>query len=171
MPALGFGLTLRSSPKPSASPSHQDVQQTATGGPKLIATNGPRILAKRSFIFSDSFREGAAMEFTDKELECVDCGAAFLFSAGEQMFFREKGFTSKPKAAKPVWPCGTAVNEEPFRRGPDAQLVAVTLWCRSYLIKTDPCYVGSVTRHRRSFQSVKLDSERELERQLHGTEK
>jgi hypothetical protein len=47
MPALDFGLTLRSSPKPSASPSHYAVQQTSTGGPKLIATDGPRILAKR----------------------------------------------------------------------------------------------------------------------------
>jgi hypothetical protein len=47
MPALGSGLPLRSSPKPSASPSHYAEQQTAASGPKLIATDGPRKLAKR----------------------------------------------------------------------------------------------------------------------------
>jgi hypothetical protein len=34
--------------------------------------------------------------YTDETLNCVDCNAAFTFSAGEQEFFASKGFTNKP---------------------------------------------------------------------------
>src|SRR5262245_43722485 len=37
------------------------------------------------------------MEFQDKTLKCADCGADFVFTAREQEFFEEKGFTSPPK--------------------------------------------------------------------------
>ena len=37
------------------------------------------------------------MSFTDKELQCVDCGVTFTFTAGEQDFFATKGFTNVPK--------------------------------------------------------------------------
>ena len=37
------------------------------------------------------------MSFTDRELQCVDCGATFTFSANEQEFFAGKGFTNEPK--------------------------------------------------------------------------
>ncbi len=33
---------------------------------------------------------------TDKTLTCKDCGAQFTFSASEQEFFAEKGFTNEP---------------------------------------------------------------------------
>jgi len=36
------------------------------------------------------------MEYTDKTLQCRDCGAEFIFSAGEQEFYAEKGFTNEP---------------------------------------------------------------------------
>ncbi|MDH7488461.1 MAG: zinc-ribbon domain containing protein [Anaerolineae bacterium] len=36
------------------------------------------------------------MAFADKTLICRDCGKEFVFSAGEQEFFREKGFTHDP---------------------------------------------------------------------------
>ncbi|MTI83214.1 MAG: zinc-binding protein [Firmicutes bacterium] len=32
--------------------------------------------------------------FVDKNLKCCDCGTEFLFSASEQEFFSEKGFTN-----------------------------------------------------------------------------
>ena len=35
-------------------------------------------------------------QFTDKTLTCKDCGAEFVFTAGEQEFFKEKGLTSEP---------------------------------------------------------------------------
>ena len=34
--------------------------------------------------------------FNDKTLTCRDCGAPFTFSASEQEFFAEKGFTNEP---------------------------------------------------------------------------
>jgi CxxC-x17-CxxC domain-containing protein len=37
------------------------------------------------------------MDFQDKSLVCSDCGATFVFSAREQEFFQEKGFTNEPK--------------------------------------------------------------------------
>ncbi len=41
------------------------------------------------------------MEFQDKVIVCVDCGAEFVFTAGEQMFFADKGFKHEPKRCKP----------------------------------------------------------------------
>ena len=40
------------------------------------------------------------MEFTDKTLICVDCGEPFVFSVGEQIFFKEKHFEHEPKRCK-----------------------------------------------------------------------
>jgi hypothetical protein len=39
-------------------------------------------------------------ETQDKELKCLDCGQEFTWSAGEQEFFHEKGFTESPKRCK-----------------------------------------------------------------------
>jgi CxxC-x17-CxxC domain-containing protein len=33
---------------------------------------------------------------TDKTLSCRDCGKDFVFTASEQAFFAEKGFTNEP---------------------------------------------------------------------------
>ena len=41
------------------------------------------------------------MEFQDKVLKCVDCGADFVFTAGEQLFFHDKQFKNEPKRCKP----------------------------------------------------------------------
>jgi CxxC-x17-CxxC domain-containing protein len=40
------------------------------------------------------------MEFTDRTLKCVDCGAEFVFTAGEQVFFNDKQFKNDPKHCK-----------------------------------------------------------------------
>ncbi|MFW5780347.1 MAG: zinc-ribbon domain-containing protein [Bacillota bacterium] len=32
----------------------------------------------------------------DKKLECRDCGEEFVFTEGEQDFYKEKGFTNEP---------------------------------------------------------------------------
>ncbi len=34
--------------------------------------------------------------YQDKTLKCRDCGAEFVFSAGEQEFYAEKGFQNEP---------------------------------------------------------------------------
>ena len=33
----------------------------------------------------------------DKVLTCKDCGAEFVFTVGEQAFFKEKGFDNEPQ--------------------------------------------------------------------------
>lgn len=35
--------------------------------------------------------------YTDKSLTCADCGVSFPFTAKEQEFYAEKGFTSEPR--------------------------------------------------------------------------
>ena len=36
-------------------------------------------------------------EYQDKTLVCKDCGAEFVFTAGEQQFYAEKGFENEPQ--------------------------------------------------------------------------
>ncbi len=38
--------------------------------------------------------------FNDKTLVCKDCGQEFTFTAGEQEFHAEKGFTNEPQRCK-----------------------------------------------------------------------
>ena len=35
--------------------------------------------------------------YEDEKLICEDCGAEFVFTAGEQEFYAQKGLTNKPK--------------------------------------------------------------------------
>jgi hypothetical protein len=44
---------------------------------------------------SDSIKEVINME--DKQLVCKDCGCTFTFTAGEQEFYKEKGFENEPQ--------------------------------------------------------------------------
>ena len=39
-------------------------------------------------------------EFQDRMLTCSECGAEFVFTAGEQHFFRDKNFRNEPKRCK-----------------------------------------------------------------------
>ena len=38
--------------------------------------------------------------FEDKTLICKDCGAEFVFTAGEQEFYDSKGFVNEPQRCK-----------------------------------------------------------------------
>lgn len=38
--------------------------------------------------------------YEDITLTCKDCGAEFVFTAGEQQFYAEKGFTNQPVRCK-----------------------------------------------------------------------
>ena len=44
--------------------------------------------------------EVAENEFVDETLVCKVCGNEFVFTAGEQAFYQEKGFANKPKSCK-----------------------------------------------------------------------
>ena len=39
--------------------------------------------------------------FEDKVLVCKECGQEFVFSAGEQEFYAERGFQNEPQRCKP----------------------------------------------------------------------
>ena len=39
-------------------------------------------------------------EYKDKTIKCLDCGTEFTFSARDQEFYAEKGFTNEPKRCK-----------------------------------------------------------------------
>ena len=39
--------------------------------------------------------------YEDKTLVCKECGNEFVFTAGEQEFYAEKGFNNEPKRCKP----------------------------------------------------------------------
>ena len=38
--------------------------------------------------------------FEDKTLKCKECGEEFVFTAGEQEFYQEKGLTNEPQRCK-----------------------------------------------------------------------
>ena len=40
------------------------------------------------------------MAFADKRLQCVDCGAEFVWTAGEQAFFADKQFKNEPRRCR-----------------------------------------------------------------------
>ena len=41
--------------------------------------------------------QGSRHEFIDADVKCRMCGAEFVFTAGEQQFFKTMGFTNTPK--------------------------------------------------------------------------
>jgi len=43
----------------------------------------------------------AVVEYIDKTLSCIECGQEFIFTAGEQLFFADKGLSNEPKRCKP----------------------------------------------------------------------
>lgn len=47
-------------------------------------------------------------ELQDKSITCTDCNEEFVWSIGEQTFFRDKGLVNPPKRCKP---CKQAKNE------------------------------------------------------------
>ena len=38
--------------------------------------------------------------YEDKTLKCKDCGQEFVFTAGEQAFYAERGFQNEPQRCK-----------------------------------------------------------------------
>lgn len=47
-------------------------------------------------------------EFVDTNILCIDCGKDFVWTVGEQVFFRDKGLQNPPKRCKE---CKQAKNE------------------------------------------------------------
>jgi CxxC-x17-CxxC domain-containing protein len=49
-----------------------------------------------------------ASKYQDRSINCVDCGEAFIWTVGEQVFFHDKGLKNEPKRCKP---CKHAKND------------------------------------------------------------
>lgn len=57
------------------------------------------------------------MLYTDQIIACVDCSTEFNFTAKEQEFYAQKGFTSQPKRCKP---CRNARKDSAGSRPPSS---------------------------------------------------
>lgn len=66
------------------------------------------------------------MNFQDKTIVCKDCGEEFVFTANEQEFFAEKGFTNEPQRCKP---CRDTRKNNGGGRGPREMFDAVCASC------------------------------------------
>jgi CxxC-x17-CxxC domain-containing protein len=49
---------------------------------------------------SDQKSRSAEADFYDKKISCIDCGTKFLWTIGEQIFFRDKGLQNPPKRCR-----------------------------------------------------------------------
>ena len=64
--------------------------------------------------------------YNDKILVCKDCGQEFTFTAREQEFYAEKGFTNEPLRCKP---CRDARKAASGNRGERQMYAAVCATC------------------------------------------
>lgn len=62
--------------------------------------------------------------FEDKVLVCKECGQEFVFTAGEQAFYAERGFQNEPQRCKP---CRDA--RKNAARGPREYFTATCAMC------------------------------------------
>ena len=52
----------------------------------------------------------------DKKIKCIDCGEEFVFTAGEQEFYKQNGFENEPKRCKPCRDAKKAKGRKPFKK-------------------------------------------------------
>lgn len=57
-------------------------------------------ILKRTVQYNFNFKEVFQLNHQDKTISCKDCGQDFVFTASEQDFFQEKGFTNEPQRCK-----------------------------------------------------------------------
>ena len=67
--------------------------------------------------------------FEDKVLICRDCGAEFVFTAGEQEFYAEKGFQNEPVRCKACRDAKKASRGDRSERGEREMYDAVCAAC------------------------------------------
>ncbi len=95
--------------------------------------------------------ESAPVEYQDETLVCVECGNEFIFSAGEQAFYAEKGYTNKPKRCKACRDAKKNANKPPRQT-----FVAVCSECGGEAIlpfepsKDKPVYCSACFEKRRN---------------------
>jgi CxxC-x17-CxxC domain-containing protein len=75
---------------------------TQPGSQKLLVYPFPlaAMAVEGASLVRGKVRGTAVMEYHDRVLKCSECGAEFVFTGGEQMFFADKGFKNEPKRCK-----------------------------------------------------------------------
>jgi CxxC-x17-CxxC domain-containing protein len=78
-------------------------------GMTFLEANGPREL---NMAYTEAAQALETIthesEYQDRPIRCVDCNENFIWTAGEQVFFHDKGLKNEPKRCKP---CKQAKNE------------------------------------------------------------
>ena len=100
---LGYyldGLTIREMAKAVCGPPNRWTTPCSASGARQRGSLTQAISAKaeRNIFFSIQ-REGKIM-YEDKTLVCKECGQEFVFTAGEQEFYAERGFQNEPQRCK-----------------------------------------------------------------------
>jgi len=62
----------------------------------------------------------------DKNLNCKDCGAEFLFTTREQEFYAERGFQNEPSRCKPCRDSRKRNNDGPANMSSNRELHTVS---------------------------------------------
>ncbi|MGH9405169.1 MAG: zinc-ribbon domain containing protein [Terriglobia bacterium] len=93
------------------------------------------------------------MEYKDKVIKCAECSGEFVFTAGEQLFYAEKGFRNEPKRCKAC----KAKRSQPGTAGPVRSVTTTTCsQCGKEttvpfrLTQGRPVYCRECFQHRRS---------------------
>lgn len=72
-------------------------------------------------------------EFTDRTLDCTECNSRFVFSAGEQKYYRDRAIQNEPKRCKPCRDLrrqnGSSADHGNSRPGTQGQRVETTVHC------------------------------------------
>lgn len=88
--------------------------------------------------------------YEDKVLVCKECGEEFVFTAGEQEFYAEKGFENEPGVAQRAELHVSSVEVLRWARGrcttPCVQIAERSVRYRSDRAETGRSTVGSVSR-------------------------
>lgn len=90
---------------------------TGNGSPKV----GPLCSCSRWLV-----PLGGNRVYTDRNLTCADCGASFVFTAGEQEFYANKGFSSDPRRCPDCRKARRARDNGGMNRGGAREMFDVT---------------------------------------------
>lgn len=67
--------------------------------------------------------------YNDKIITCKDCGSEFVFTANEQAFYAEKGFTNEPQRCKSCRDARKSSSGRSSERAPREMYDAVCAEC------------------------------------------
>jgi len=74
----------------------------------------------RTSLVREQFPEVRSFVYEDRTITCADCGQDFTFTASEQAFYAEKGFSDAPKRCKSCRQSRKAQRNAPSYGGDDS---------------------------------------------------